>query len=58
MNENEVPNKINMKREEIIRLHEEKHKIFQGKGSDKRWFTRLPDGSSKGKLVTRKNLKR
>lgn len=56
MDENEVQNKIDMKREEIIRLHEEKHKISQGKGSDKRWFTRLPDGSSKGKLVKRKNL--
>lgn len=58
MNENEAQNKPDMKREEIIHLHEEKHKIYQGKGSDERWFTRLPDGSSKGKLVKRKNLKR
>ncbi len=41
--------KILMKREDIIQEHLKKHRISKGKGNDKRWHTRLPDGSDNGK---------
>lgn len=52
----EVQEKTNMKKEEIIKKHEENHRISQGNGKDKRWHTYLPDGSPKGKLITKTKL--
>ena len=52
----EVQEKTHMKKEEIIKKHEENHRISQGNGKDKRWHTYLPDGSPKGKLITKTKL--
>ena len=52
----EVQEKKHMKKEEILKKHEENHRISQGNGKDKRWHTYLPDGSPKGKLITKTKL--
>ena len=52
----EVQEKTHMKKEEILEKHQENHRISQGNGKDKRWHTYLPDGSPKGKLITKTKL--
>ena len=56
INEDEVQKKISMKRKDIIKKHEEKYSVWQGKGKDNRWRTYLPDGSPKGKPVAKSKL--
>ena len=53
----EVQEKTHMKKEEIIKKHTDNYSVWQGNGSDKRWKTRLPDGSSNGKLIAKSSEK-
>lgn len=53
LDSNEVRKRLSMRKKEIIKKHEANYSIWQGSGKDKRWFTRLPDGSPKGKKVSK-----
>ncbi len=49
LSKDEMQIKASMREKEIIEAHLQHHTISQGTGKDKRWRTRLPDGSDNGK---------